>query len=94
MKKVRWAKDALHDLDQIDNWYADRDPEFADKVGRAAIAAANFLTEYPFAGAAYIGKTRKWPVKGTDYRLIYRIWRDAIEVLRVRHAREDVEKIW
>ena len=94
MRRVRWAKDALCDLDKIDLWFAERDPDFADQVGHAALAAANFLTEFPSAGPAYFGKVRKWAVPNTEYRLLYRVTDETIEVLRVRHAREDVEKIF
>jgi toxin ParE1/3/4 len=94
MRRVQWAKDALRDLDQIDLWFAERDPDFADRVGDAAIAAANFLTEFPFSGSVYFGQTRKWHVPSTEYRLLYRVTDQTIEVIRVRHAREDVEKIF
>lgn len=93
MKTVRWAADARLDLDRIDDWYADRDPDFADRVGDNAVAAANFLTEFPLAGPSFKGKVRKWPVPSTDVRLFYRIHADAIEILRVRHAREDMDKM-
>ena len=93
MKAVRWTANARRDLDRIDDWYADIDPDFADRVGDNAIAAANFLLEYPLAGPCVKGKVRKWPVPSTDFRLFYRLHADAIEILRVRHAREDVGKL-
>ena len=92
MRNVRWAKDALSDLEQIDDWYVSRDPDYADRVGRSAFAAGNFLRNFPFAGPTYSGEIRKWPVPDTDYRLLYRVEQDQIEILRVRHAREDFEK--
>lgn len=94
MRRVHWADDARRDLSQIDDWYAGRDPDFADSVGDAALNAANFLINFPFAGPIYYGKVRKWPVPNTDYRLLYRVIDEVIEILRVRHAREDVEKIF
>jgi toxin ParE1/3/4 len=94
MRHVLWAGDALRDLDQIDDWYAERDPDFADRVGDRVLNAAGFLIKFPFAGPVYYGKVRKWPVPNTDYRLLYRVTDTAVEIVRVRHAREDVEKIF
>jgi toxin ParE1/3/4 len=93
MRSIRWSKDALRDLEKIDDWYANRDPNYADRVGRAAVSAAKFLTEFPFAGPSYSGKVRKWPVPKTDYRLLYRVENDSIEIIRVRHVREEFEKV-
>lgn len=94
MRRVHWAGDALRDLGQIDDWYEERDPDFADTVGDAALSAANFLLNFPLAGPIYYGKVRKWPVPNTDYRLLYRVVGEVIEIVRVRHAREDAEKIF
>jgi toxin ParE1/3/4 len=92
MTTVRWTRRALLDLDHIDDWYAERDPDFADRVGDDALSAAKFLTQFPFAGPVYKANIRKWPVPGTDYRLLYRVHQDEIEIVRVRHSREDVEQ--
>ena len=90
MKRVIWADSALIDLARIDDWYADRNPDFAALVGDAAVAAGRFLLDFPNAGSAFEGQyLRKWPVPGTDYRLFYRPIRTGIEIVRIRHARED-----
>ncbi len=90
MKTVSWADAAKQDLANIDDWYQQRDPDFADKVGDSAIAAARLITEFPHAGAALDGThVRKWNIAGTDYRLIYLITDKQVEIVRVRHAREN-----
>ena len=90
MIPVRWTPLARADLEAIDIFYAAQDPDFATRVGRLAIGAARFLSEWPGSGALISdGAIRKWPVKGTPYILIYRVLKDRIEILRVRHNRED-----
>ena len=90
MIPVHWTPLARADLEAIDSFYAAEDPEFADRVGRTAIAAARFLSEWPGSGSLVSdGGIRKWPVKATPYILVYRVLKASIQILRVRHNRED-----
>lgn len=90
MRTISWADAAKQDLANIDDWFEHRDPEFADRVGSAAIAAARLITEFPHAGAALDGtQVRKWTIAGTDYRLIYLVTDNYVEIVRVRHARDN-----
>jgi plasmid stabilization system protein ParE len=89
MRAIVWTDSALQDLARIDEWYSDRDQAFADDAGDAAVNAARFLTQYPFAGAAFRGELRKWHVAGTQYRLFYSVDDEKVEIVRIRHARED-----
>ena len=90
MRSVVWADSARRDMARIDDWFADVDPQFADRLGLAAIAAARFLIDFPFAGPAVPDSIlRKWPVPRTDYRLFYVVTESGLEIVRVRHVRED-----
>ena len=89
MSRTFWAPLAQADLARIDDFNAVNDVDFADRVGRAAIAAGRFLADFPAAGAILHGDERKWHVPTTDYILIYRISGDDVEILRVHHGRED-----
>ena len=90
MRSIFWTDAAKLDLANVDDWYADRNPDFADIVGDAAIAAACLIVEFPFAGPALDGaRVRKWNIAGTDYRLIYLLSDKQVEIVRVRHAREN-----
>jgi plasmid stabilization system protein ParE len=93
MRRSHWTIEARQDLAAIDDYYFDLGPEYAMRVGRAAIAAARFLAERPEAGPALSDRARKWRVKGTDYVLIYRPVRQGIQVLRVHHARQNWRKV-
>ena len=89
MTRTAWAPLAQADLARIDDFNIRHDPDFADRVGRLAIAAGNFLTEFPAAGPIVDRNERKWRVPETDYILIYRIVPEGIDILRVYHTRED-----
>ncbi len=71
MIALHWSAIAQADLAGIDERLAAEDPEFADRVGGAAIASARFLGEWPSAGYTVARQTRKWRVKGTPYLLLY-----------------------
>ncbi|WP_315759856.1 type II toxin-antitoxin system RelE/ParE family toxin [Sphingomonas sp. Y38-1Y] len=87
--RVIWAPAARQDLGRIDDYLADRDAEFARVAGRAALTAAEFLSVNPFAGSPIARTRRKWRVNGSPYLLVYRIRADIVEILRIRHERED-----
>lgn len=90
MRAVSWADAAKQDLANIDDWYDQRDPDYADRIGDSAIAAAKLITEFPHAGTALDGtQVRKWNIAGTDYRLVYLVTENQVEIVRVRHAREN-----
>ena len=58
-------------------------------MGREAIRAGLFLADYPQAGEEVAPDHRRWRVPRTRYILIYRLVPDGVEVLRVRHEREN-----
>ena len=90
MKTAEWTLDAQADLASIDQFYFDLSPDFADRVGDAALAAAVFFHERPHAGAPLgFGSLRKWRVRATPHLLIYRLVPAGIQIVRVRHVRED-----
>jgi toxin ParE1/3/4 len=86
---VAWTTDARADLASIDDYYAARDPDFAARVGRTAIAAADFLLGFPEAGEEIAPDHRRWHVKQTPYVLVYRSVLQGIQVLRVFHERQN-----
>ena len=87
---LEWTKDAQRDFANIDDFYADKSPEFAERVGDAAIAVGRLLQRHPEAGETMdLGDVRKFNVGDTPYILLYRILIDRVQILRVRHVRED-----
>jgi toxin ParE1/3/4 len=90
MKQIVWTQSAQRDFVRIDDWYRDTAPEYSIRVGDAAIAAGRFLCDFPLAGSQTSRETlRKWPVPDTDFLIFYSVTRTTIEIVRIRHARED-----
>lgn len=89
MTTARWTRRAQADLDKADRYHRQIDPVYSYRIGLAAIAASNFLTEFPRAGAPFGRASRKWRVRATDYLLIYRVRGGRVEILRMRHAHEN-----
>lgn len=91
MKRVIWAEAAINDLHAIEDYLTDTySSAFARHVIKSLIAAANWLLRHPHGGErlAFDG-WRKWRPRKSRHVLVYRIVDDGIEVLRVRHERND-----
>ena len=88
MKATNWTRPAQADLAGIDDYYAERNREYANRVGSEAIKAGDFLAEFPHAGEEVAPDHRRWRVSGTRYLLIYRVLNGSVEILRVRHDRQ------
>ncbi|MBB4154806.1 plasmid stabilization system protein ParE [Sphingomonas jinjuensis] len=89
MSVARWSRQARDDLAKADIYYRERSVTYAYRIGRDAIAAGRFLAEFPSAGPAFGGGTRKWRIENTDYLLIYRVIPGGVEIVRMRHAHEN-----
>lgn len=90
MRDVRWSPLARADLESLDAFYRDTDPEFARRVGEEALRATRFLAQFPHAGESVSGKpVHKWRVANTPYLLLYRPSRSMIEVARLVHFARD-----
>jgi toxin ParE1/3/4 len=87
--KVIWTVPAQRDFGRIDEFHAAHDPEFARRAGLLALQSGRFLADHPYAGADIGGGVRKWHVARTSYVLLYRVADDTVQILRVRHVRED-----
>lgn len=87
---VRWAPQARRDIDRIDAYYRETDPDFAQRIAAGLFTTTAMLCENPLLGpiAAY-GDRRKWRVARTPYLLFYRAAKTHIRVLRVLHDRMD-----
>jgi plasmid stabilization system protein ParE len=89
MKRAVWTRPAQDDLARIDDYYQQISPAFADRLGTAALCAARFLAEHARAGPTLALGARKWRIDKYDYVLIYRTADAGVEILRMRHLRED-----
>ena len=89
MKRAQWTKPAQADFARIDDFYDRLAPDFAVRLGAAALKTARFLSDNPRAGSVVEDEVRKWRISSFDYVLLYRIVADGVEILRMHHAREN-----
>ncbi len=70
------------------DYVSDRNAFAADRLNEAIAHAAEMLTSHPFMGrVGRISGTREW-VAHPNYILIYKVGADAIDIVRVLHARQ------
>ena len=88
MPRLIWSPAALDDLDGIDAYLLERDAS-PSNVFRAIDRVADRLLDYPRLGRALREPFRVMGVRGTDYIVIYRLHDEGVEIVRIRHGRED-----
>lgn len=87
---IEWSVPARIDLEAIDDRFCLIDVALAERMIERIEQAGDFLREHPSAGPTILsGTVRKWRVRGAPYLLFYRTLPNRVEILRVRHDRED-----
>jgi toxin ParE1/3/4 len=91
LKKIVWTDEAVEHLEAIVTYVSVHDPAAAERLARRLIELADSLAEFPDRGRdAGDGKremTTVWP-----YILRYRVERERVVILRIRHgARDDTD---
>jgi len=88
--RVKWTRPALSDVRDIDDWLTrEASPEVAVRLVSSIRSRALFLQDFPHGGRPLQNGHRVLRVTDSPYLLRYRISRNAVEVLRVHHERED-----
>lgn len=95
MRRVRWAAAAVQDLRALHAYHEEQGEGVAQALIDRLVLATDWLLDWPQAGRA-IGASgwRKWTPRRTAHVLIYRPTDEGIEVLRVRHERENWLADW
>lgn len=92
MKPV-WTRAAIRDLAHIREYIARENPDAAREIALRMVDASERIIQFPEVGR--IGRargTRELIVPGTHYLIIYRMKKNAIHFVRVRHGRQDWPK--
>ncbi|MGY4398035.1 toxin ParE1/3/4 [Sphingomonas sp. UYAg733] len=89
MPRLIWSPSSLDDLKTIDLYLKPIDGGVAGRTLRAIRATADRLRDYPGIGRALAEPFRVLGVRTTPYLLVYRVAEAGIEIVRIRHARED-----
>ena len=87
---LNWTDQALADLASIDDWLnRNASPDVTQtQLNRIRIRARS-LQDFPRRGAKFGEDWRVMGVAATPYLLVYRVIDDGVQILRIRHNRED-----
>lgn len=86
--RVRWLRAALANLDVEAGYIGEENPAAAARIVQKIFRATNLLKKNPAMGRpGRVAGTRELIVPGTPYIIPYRVREDAVEILRVFHAR-------
>ena len=87
MNEVIWSDRAIAQVDAIGTYIEQFNPKAAVDVAESLIAAGNSLESFPHRGRMVPGTTmRELVIASYPYVIRYRIVRDTVRILRVRHA--------
>ncbi len=92
MRRLDWTRPALSDLRAIDAWLSrEAAPDVAIRILTKIRERADFLLDFPSGGPPLSdGDVHALRVRGSPYVLLYRLKGEhGIEILRVRHVRQD-----
>jgi toxin ParE1/3/4 len=85
--KVRYSPQARDDLQDIFHYLDERSPSGAENVMRAIYAGIEFLAENPMASQETgLPELRVKIVRRYKFKIFYRLDRDAIDLIHIRHA--------
>ena len=89
MPRLIWSPSSLRDLRDIDAFLTERNDAAATRILQAIRHTAERLRDYPRIGPALDEPFRVLSIGATPYLLVYRLERDGVEIVRVRHSSEN-----
>ena len=95
-KKIIWRAPALHDLDEIYRYIEADDEEAADRFADKAWQAADSLQAMPDRGRLVpeLHHPDYRELLLGNYRLVYRVYAERIEITALLHGRRDSRLAW
>ncbi|WP_433747632.1 type II toxin-antitoxin system RelE/ParE family toxin [Falsibacillus pallidus] len=95
MAELRWAESAVKDLDNICNYIAEDSEEYARMFARSIIDFVETIAAFPYSGRVVVEMNNEMIREKvlTNYRIIYRINNDSIEVVRIIHSARNFKDI-
>ena len=88
--RVVISQAASKDVDRLEAWLVDKNPNAAARVGEVLRRAINSLENWPERGRRMRSKTRELDAKlgGGVYVVRFQVHRDQVVVTRIFHGRE------
>lgn len=88
MAEVRWTPQAANDLEAIAELIAEDSPAYANLFAMDVLAAVERIADFPKSGRA-VPEIRDPSLRESilgNYRIIYRVKRELVEILTVCHG--------
>ena len=86
LHRLEWKKQARHDLIKIVEYIAEDNPDAADKLADDIEGKAQGLRERPELYRAGRKRGTREMVVHPNYIVIYRVRKESVEILRVKHT--------
>jgi toxin ParE1/3/4 len=86
---IRWSPEAAADFAGIVDFIHQQNPSAADRVGQSMYDSVNSLESFPNRGRpGRIEGTRELVLAPLPFIVVYRVTRDAVEIVRLLHGSE------
>lgn len=94
MAEIIWTDEALSDLEAIGEYFERTSPQYASVVVNELYTAVEPLAEHPRMGRKVpeIGHETLRELVVENYRLIYQLRGETIEIITILHSRQDLKK--
>ncbi len=88
MTRIIWAPQAIQDVEAIRAYVARDSAHYADLIAERIVAAVGRLEENPRSGRMVpeLGDASVREIIHGNYRIVYRLRRDAVEIATVFHG--------
>lgn len=87
--RIRWTPAAAADLENISEYLARHHPRYRQPTMKKLYDAICALRHAPYSGRPEVDGTREVLFPPMPYVAVYRVRREAVEVLRVFHTSQD-----
>ena len=84
--RVTWSPRALQQFERATDYLAEFNPRAAVRLAEGMVAAGDSLAHFPHRGRPVHGTTMRELVTAFPYIIRYRVVRDTVRILRVRHT--------
>lgn len=96
MVELRWVESAVKDLEQICNYIADDSEEYAKIFARRIIDLIETTAVFPYSGRI-VPEMKNEMIREkifNNYRIIYRIKDESIEIVRIIHNARNIKELY
>ena len=78
---------AADEAEAAERWYRERNETASTRFRRELDRALDLISERPEAGPLYVGNTRRVLLRRFPFFVVYRVFKERIQIVAVAHAR-------